>query len=140
MTTPEHNDPEDQADAILAGVLTIGARMGFDPERLVADLTGESELGRFCRALLKLPSNDLPVKRRGRPPNDAQNWFLMQVIDSGRQRGETLEAVVSGYVERFGGNYESVIRRYRRLCKVWPNRPPIASLADLYSGPPERSR
>lgn len=140
MTTPEHDDPEDRADALLVGIAKIGAQMGFDPERLVADLTGDSELGKFCRALLDIRSPDTPEKRRGRPPNDAANWLLMQIIDIGRQNGKTLDAVVAEYVERVGGNHESVIRRYKRLSKVWPNRPTITSVADLYSGPPESSR
>lgn len=131
---------EDRAEVMLTNVAIIGARMGFDPERLVADLTGDSELGKFCRALLDIPSPDLPEKRRGRRANDVANWLLMRIIDSGRQNGKTLDAVVAEYVERVGGNHESVIRQYKRLSKIWPNRPSITSLADFYSGPPERAR
>lgn len=125
MTASDHDGIKDRADVMLTGVAIIGARMGFDPERLVADLTGDSELGKFCRALLDLQSIALPAKRRGRPGNTDNRWQVFIHVERSRLRGLSIAEAVREYVNDTGGDNKAETRfanarkQYERSRAVW---------------------
>ncbi|WP_439626506.1 hypothetical protein [Shinella sp.] len=153
MTVPE---PEERAAVMLEGLANIAAQMGFDRARLIEDLIGDSELGKFCRALLDLQSTALPLRKRGKPSNDVENLYLVATIERSRREGKTWGEAAEDYLDRVrkerdeeentpesrrdeGPDQDSIIRQYRRLRKRWSTRQPDVTLADLFRDRPKRS-
>ncbi|MCA0339647.1 MAG: hypothetical protein LCH99_07910 [Proteobacteria bacterium] len=125
MTASEHDKIKDRAEVMLTGVAIIGARMGFDPERLIADLTGDSELGKFCRALLDLQSVALPAKRRGRPSDSDNRWQVFIHVERSRLHGLSIAEAIREYVKDTGGDnnaetrFANARKQYERSRAAW---------------------
>lgn len=132
MTISERSKPEEHAAVMLEGLANIAAKMGFDRARLIEDVVGDSELGRFCRALLGLQSTAVPPKKRGRPSSDDNLWQVYVFVELARREGLSVADAIRKYVKDTDGDNKAETRFANARKQYERARGKFGRLAALY--------